>query len=128
MIDLDEDALKCDFAETYHIYDYRSLPADVAATFAVGLREESRIKQLLRQKESGQRVSNTELLLSALNDRVGALLSGFGSGEQLPSIVEQCFDETVKKETDDGLERFASGADFEAAKHRLLRGGSDGSE
>ena len=70
MIDLDEDALICDFAETYHIYDYRSLPASMAATLAVGLRDDSRIKRKIIQEESGLRVSSTELLLSILIDRV----------------------------------------------------------
>ncbi len=122
MIDLDEDALICDFAETYHIYDYRSLPVCLAATFAVGLRDDSRIKKLLRQKEDGQKVSNTELLLSVLIDRVGVLISGFGNGEPLPSYLEQCYDGVLFVEPDDGLQRFSSAEDFEAERHRLLRG------
>lgn len=43
----DEDALVCDFAETYHIYDYRQLPPRYAATLAAGLREGSRIRTAL---------------------------------------------------------------------------------
>jgi len=39
MLELDEDALVCDLAETYGIYNYRSLPATLVATFSVGLRE-----------------------------------------------------------------------------------------
>lgn len=35
MLNLSEDALICDFAETYHIYDYRSLPLRLVATLAV---------------------------------------------------------------------------------------------
>ena len=41
MIATDEDALICDFAETYHIYDYRSLDVEYAATLAYGLRDDS---------------------------------------------------------------------------------------
>jgi len=44
MIKLDENALICDFAETYHIYDYRQLPPTRVAVFACGLRDDSRIK------------------------------------------------------------------------------------
>lgn len=44
MMAVDEDALICDFAETYHIYDYRQLPPTRAAVFACGLRDDSRIK------------------------------------------------------------------------------------
>ena len=35
MIKTDEDALICDLAETYQIYDYKSLPAYMVATFSV---------------------------------------------------------------------------------------------
>ena len=44
MIRFDEDALICDLAETYHIYDYRSLPVKLVATLSAGLRDDSRIK------------------------------------------------------------------------------------
>ncbi len=44
MINLDEEALECDFAESYHIYNYRELPLRKAALYAVGLRNNSRIK------------------------------------------------------------------------------------
>lgn len=44
MMATDEDALVCDFAETYHIYDFRQLPPAYAATLAAGLREDSRIR------------------------------------------------------------------------------------
>ena len=44
MLNLDKDALLCDLAETYHIYDYKSLPCKMVATFSCGLRADSRIK------------------------------------------------------------------------------------
>ena len=44
MIRLDRDALICDLAETYHIYDMRSLPLQTVATLSAGLRDDSRIK------------------------------------------------------------------------------------
>lgn len=43
MIATDENALTCDFAETYHIYAWRQLPARYAATLAAGLSVDSRI-------------------------------------------------------------------------------------
>jgi len=48
MISTDEDALICDFAEVYHIYDYKALPVKYAATLACGLREDSRISMALQ--------------------------------------------------------------------------------
>ena len=64
MISVDEEALICDFAETYHIYDYRSLPARRAATFAVGLRDDSRIKM----KMAGMNVSMDSIMIAAIAD------------------------------------------------------------
>jgi len=45
MIHTDEDALICDLAETYHIFNYRELPPSLAATLSVGLKDDSRIKK-----------------------------------------------------------------------------------
>jgi hypothetical protein len=47
MVGLDEGALICDFAETYHVYNWRALPVSTAATLAMGLRPESRMMQKL---------------------------------------------------------------------------------
>lgn len=47
MIATDEDALICDLAETYHVFDYKSLPVLTVATLSVGLRANSRIKMKL---------------------------------------------------------------------------------
>lgn len=70
MISADRDALLCDFAETYGIYDLRALPVSTLATLAVGLREDSRIKTRLL----GPSVSKSELLLAAAVDRLSMLL------------------------------------------------------
>ena len=70
MISEDCDALVCDLAETYGIFDYRALPARLLATLAVGLRDDSRIKRRL----SGRKASQTELLLAAMADRLSLLL------------------------------------------------------
>lgn len=64
MIRIDESALICDLAETYHIYDYRSHPARRIATFSVGLRAHSRIKLLV----SGSKYPLDTLLLARLVD------------------------------------------------------------
>ena len=39
MLNTDSDALECDLAETYHIYNYKELPLKKVALFSVGLRE-----------------------------------------------------------------------------------------
>ena len=69
MVSVDEDALICDFAEVYHIYDYRSLPVKLAATYAVGLREDSRIKI----KMSGIKMPFDRYLLAGIFDKINWL-------------------------------------------------------
>src|SRR5690625_8020912 len=69
MIELDEDALVCDLAETYQIYDYRQLPPSRVAVFAYGLRDDSRIKM----KSSGQNVPIDTILLAGMSDRLSTL-------------------------------------------------------
>lgn len=44
MYGADRDALLCDLAETYHIYDFEALPVDKLAVLSYGLRDDSRIK------------------------------------------------------------------------------------
>ena len=62
----DEDALVCDMAETYHIFDYRALPLFLAARLACGLRENSRSKMRL----AGNRIELRDALLAAILDRL----------------------------------------------------------
>lgn len=70
MIRTDEDALICDFAETYHVLDWRSLPVRLAATLAAGLPETSRI----RMKMAGVKVTTPMLLQAAMLDRLSLLV------------------------------------------------------
>ena len=64
MVRTDEDALACDFAETYHIYDFRQLPATRAAVLACGLRDNSRIKMKL----SGVKLPLDTMILAMIYD------------------------------------------------------------
>lgn len=64
MINLDEDSLICDLAETYQIYNMRELSLFQVATFSCGLRENSRI----RQEMAGIDYSVDSLLLASCAD------------------------------------------------------------
>lgn len=70
MISRDEDALVCDFAETYHILDFRTLPAREAARLACGLRPSSRIMMQL----AGLPVNVETMLLAMIADAARALV------------------------------------------------------
>ena len=122
MVKIDEDALICDLAETYHIYDYKRLPLSTAAVFSCGLRENSRIKL----KMNNQLVSLEAMLLASISDRLG-ILAWFQSedgqkGKNRPTAITPKLTRTQEnpKET----VAFESGEAFEKTRLRLLGGGS----
>lgn len=69
MLRADRDALTCDLAETYGVFDYKALPAPLLATLAAGLRDDSRSKMNL----SGRKATRTEVLLAAATDRLSRI-------------------------------------------------------
>lgn len=70
MINLDEDALICDLAETYHILNYKGLSLRLVATLSNGLSEDSRIKR----KISNRRLRLDVTLQAVAVDRLTQLL------------------------------------------------------
>lgn len=122
MIALDEDALVCDFAETYHIYDYRRLPIEYAATLAVGLRENSRIKMV----QSGLAVDIETLLLAHIVDNtainVYCKTKDAKYGKNKPKSVVELL--TKKPDPKDVAKKFATGEDFDKEWRRLNGNGT----
>lgn len=96
MIIEDEDALICDFAETYRIYDYRSLPVELAATFAVGLGDDSRIKKKLRGETISTDLAIRALQLDALHLLVWMQSKDGKAGRNRPKSVFQILTEPKK--------------------------------
>lgn len=87
MIVLDESALICDFAETYHILDYRSLPARQAAILAVGLREDSRIMMKLGGTQAGPNTMLLAMIADALQILVWQNTESGHKGRNRPKSV-----------------------------------------
>ena len=116
MISVNRDALLCDLAETYGIYDFRTLPATTLAAFAVGLRDNSRIKMQL----AGSKLMPRDMLLAAMVDRLSMLLwmlSADGkTGENRPKSVLSIL---LGEETEKSVVSFESGDDFDAAWNRI---------
>lgn len=117
MIVIDEDALMCDFAETYNIYDFRSLPARRAGIFAVGLRDNSRIKM----KISGSKVPLNTLLLGVIADAsnisVWQNTKDGSKGRNRPaSILEK-----LMKDEEPKLEGFETTAEFDEWYRGMVR-------
>lgn len=70
MIRADEDALVCDMAETYRVFDWRALPLRLAATLAAGLPGDSRSMRKL----AGTEYSTQTLLLASAVDNLALLV------------------------------------------------------
>lgn len=119
MIAVDEDALICDLAETYRIYDYRSMPVALIATLSAGLRDNARIKMIL----TDEKVSMSTFLLCSIVDQLNLLLwaqtEDASRGENRPkSILRVLFPEYKSSD----IEGFDSPEDFEKERERILGG------
>lgn len=121
MISLDEDALVCDLAETYHIYDYKQLPLNQVAVFAYGLRDDSRIKQMM----SNQIVPLETTLLASIVDRLSlSLWLQTKDGQKGVNRPASIADQLIKRDKSENDEKdylvFESGEDFENYRKALL--------
>ena len=120
-MNLDEDALICDLAETYQIYDYKQLPLNQVAVFAYGLRDDSRIKQIM----SDQIVSLEITLLANIVDRLSISLwlqtKDGQKGVNRPTSIAEMLTKNNKEERDERYYLvFESGEDFENYRKALL--------
>lgn len=126
MIRVDEDALICDLAEVYQIYDYRQLPSSRVAVFSCGLRDDSRIKM----KMSGQLVPLDTLLLAGISDKLSILLwsktKDAQKGFNQPTSILATLTETHKAERTEII--FNSGEDFEKTRQQLINNLKTGGE
>lgn len=115
MINTDRDALICDLAETYGIFDYRSLPAQTVAALSIGLRANSRIKMKL----AGMEFEPDVYLLAAIVDRLSILLwrqtKDGVEGINPPELILGHSEEKVSK-------GFSCGEEFEKFRASILRG------
>lgn len=112
-MELDEDALICDLAETYHILDYRSLPVQLVATLSAGLRDDSRIKL----KAADSPVSLDTVILATIADNLTLLRAGFDSRNRAkPHLFTEALSGEGKKKKVKG---FRTAQEFEAALKRI---------
>lgn len=117
MIKIDEDALICDLAETYHIFDYRQLPLKTVAVFAYGLPNNSRIKL----KVAGLKISLETMLLAYLLD-LNSVLVWFKTedgkrGRNRPKSFYQMLTQEIEESEIVG---FDTGEEFEAERQRII--------
>ena len=119
MIAEDEDALTCDLAETYRIYDRHAVPVRLLATLACGLRDDSRIKMRL----AGTRISLDTMLRAVIADRLSFLAwARTKDGEKNRNRPASILEALTRKEHAAGAAVFDSPEAFEAARAQILEG------
>lgn len=115
MLKIDETAIICDLAETYHILNYRQLPARLVAALCVGLKADSRIKM----KMNGSKVPYELELLMAAVDRLTLLVyaqtKDAQKGRNKPQLL---IDQLYKKEK---LKGYDSPEEFKAELERIRK-------
>lgn len=119
MAALDEDALICDFAETYHVFDLWGLPPDLAATLAAGLGPSSRITR----RRMGISAPCDTVLLSMAVDRL-SMIAWLNSrdgqeGTNRPKPITAMWLEG-EQETAGDFEVFEDADAFEEQRRRIL--------
>ena len=119
MLAVDEDALICDLAETYGVFDYEALPPVLAATLSCGLREDSRIKRKL----SGRRVGEDTLLLASAADSLRWLVwAKTEDGRKNRNRPEPFLRGLVGGGEETQVQSFDTIEEFEAARRSILEG------
>lgn len=117
MIVIDEGALICDFAETYHIFDYRSLPIKLSATLAAGLGMNSRIKQKLRNEKTDLSTMLLMLIVDCLKIQIWQSTEDGRKGRNRPkSLLSFLFEESEEK----SIKVYSSGDEFEKERNRIV--------
>lgn len=114
MIRIDLDSLECDLAETYHIFNMRELSPRRIALFAVGLRDNSRIKI----KISGIPIEFSTLLAASITDKLSILIKVL-SGPEAPEPM-LITNKLLGNEKGNETEGFDSGADFMEYRNSLI--------
>lgn len=119
-----EDELICDFAEYYHIYDYRQLPVVYCATLAVGLREDSRIVLKLTKQKGTYEQKLMTLMYDVVNmiryfhTQDGA--ENVNRPESLYSVIFEDKKQVDKSNDTNTYMRFSSGEDFKKAWNKEI--------
>ena len=117
-----ESELICDFAEYYHVLDWRVLPVRLAATLASGLREDSRVHMHL----SGMKVPRDIMLAAASVDRLSMLLwAKTKDGERGRNRPKSLLSLLIGNEKSDQYDAKETVEEFEAARKRILEGGEE---
>ena len=108
------DALICDFAEVYHVLDWRALPMRLAGTLASGLGNDSRV----RTAQNGTGVPMTTLFLSLMTDALATIAWLIGGPGERPTPLTPLL---MGSDNENDYGEMAAD-DFDAWRRSLLEG------
>lgn len=111
-----EDELICDFAEVYHVYDYKELSPAMAAAFCFGLRQNSRVKMAITK----QRVTLEQQLMARAVDELAFISwSKTVDGQKNRNRPKSVLNALLNPDTETENTAYASGDDFRAAWDKI---------
>lgn len=117
MINLDEEAVICDLAETYHVFDMRGLSPRMAAILAIGLPDSSRIKRRISNRKLTLDQTLLALILDSTNTLIWTKTKDAAKGRNRPSSVLNML-ESKKEEKE--YKVFNSIEEFERKRAELI--------
>lgn len=100
----------CDLAETYHVYDYKSLPVELVATFVSGLRDDSRLYKQMNELK----VSSFEeyLLINIFDDLNWLCWTKSKDGQKNRNKPQPFMDRLNRQNEKNKIIAFSSGEEF----------------
>lgn len=118
-ISIGEQELICDFAETYHVFNYRELPPTTAAALCFGLRDDSRIKM----KIAGAKIDLKTMLLAGIYDSLAYIAwSKTKDAQKGANKPEPILKALTEEPHQSDFESFQTAEDFRAAYDRIIGG------
>lgn len=120
MLATSETALICDFAEYYHVLDWRGLPLKTVAALAAGLREDSRSMMALKNSK----LTRDEVLKAIMVDRLSMLVwTKTKDAEHNRNRPKSILEMMMRPEQSAANNKaFNTAEEFEAARQRFLKG------
>lgn len=118
MLGTDRDAVVCDLAETYHLFDLYAVSLETLATLCAGLRDDSRIKM----KMMDMRRIAPSFSLVHISDTLTMLTHSLAAKEGTP-MPELYSDIMTGKQKTKQSKGFYSIEEFEEARRRMIGNG-----
>ena len=117
MLNTDRDAVICDLAETYHVFDMGSLPARTVAILVCGLGRNSRIKQKL----AGVNYTAELLIQAAILDQLRFLIwSKTKDAQHNRNKPESILQKIISQKKEKDVISFETGEDFDRAYNEII--------